>query len=232
MQPEILWEDNHLIIVNKAPGVLVQGDETGDEPLSDMVKAYIKDTRKKPGEVFLGVVHRIDRPVSGVVVFARTSKALERMNELFRNKAIQKTYWAVTAQKPKVSEGTLMHHTIKDAERRRAKIYDKEVAHSKQCILDYKVIASSERYYLLEIRPMTGRYHQIRAQLSHVGCPIKGDIKYGYPRTNENGSIHLHARALDFIHPVTRLPMHVEAPVPQGDIIWEFLSGMVKEGIH
>jgi 23S rRNA pseudouridine1911/1915/1917 synthase len=232
MQPDILWEDNHLIIVNKAPGVLVQGDKTGDEPLSDIVKAYIKETKNKPGEVFLGVVHRIDRPVSGVVIFARTSKALERMNEQFRNKTVIKTYWAVTSKKPETPEGTLVHYTIKDTEKLRAKIYRKEIAHSKQCILDYKVLANSDRYYLLEIKPLTGRYHQIRAQLSHIGCPIKGDVKYGYPRTNDNGSIHLHARAVDFTHPVTLLPMHVEAPVPQGDKIWEILSDMAKEGIH
>jgi 23S rRNA pseudouridine1911/1915/1917 synthase len=232
MQPEILWEDNHLIIVNKAPGVLVQGDQTRDVPLSEIVKAYIKDTKQKPGEVFLGVVHRIDRPVSGLVIFARTSKALERMNEQFRNKAVQKTYWAVIAKPPEPPEGRLTHFTLKDAEKLRAKIFAKEVTHSKECILDYKVLTHSERYYLLEVKPLTGRYHQIRAQLSHIGCPIKGDVKYGYPRTNDNGSIHLHARAVDFIHPVTKLPMHVEAPVPKGDTVWEIISAMVKEGIH
>jgi 23S rRNA pseudouridine1911/1915/1917 synthase len=229
MQLEILYEDNHLIIINKPAGALVQSDQTGDAPVSDEVKKYIKQSMNKPGDVFLGVVHRLDRPVSGVLIFARTSKALERMNEQFRNKAVQKTYWAVVAKQPPSEKGRLVQYTIKDAEKLKAKIFNKEVAHSKECILDYELLSASDRYFLLEIKPHTGRYHQIRAQLSSIGCPIKGDIKYGYPRTNDNGSIHLHAHAVDFIHPVTKLPMHVEAPTPENDIVWEVLSQMVPK---
>lgn len=229
MQLEILYEDNHLIIINKPAGALVQSDQTGDAPVSDEVKKYIKQSMNKPGDVFLGVVHRLDRPVSGVLIFARTSKALERMNEQFRNKAVQKTYWAVVAKHPPSEQGRLVQYTIKDAQKLKAKIFNKEVAHSKECVLDYELLSSSDRYFLLEIKPHTGRYHQIRAQLSSIGCPIKGDIKYGYPRTNDNGSIHLHAHAVDFIHPVTKLPVHVEAPTPDNDVVWEVLSQMVPE---
>lgn len=229
MQLQILYEDNHLIIINKPAGALVQGDKTGDSPISDEVKQYIKQAMNKPGDVFLGVVHRLDRPVSGVLIFARTSKALERMNEQFRNKAVQKTYWAVVAKQPPSEKGRLVQYTIKDAEKLKAKIFNKEVAHSKECILDYELLSASDRYFLLEVKPHTGRYHQIRAQLSSIGCPIKGDIKYGFPRTNDNGSIHLHAHAVDFIHPVSKLPMHIEAPPPENDVVWEVLSQMVPE---
>lgn len=222
--PDILYEDNHIIAVNKKSGDIVQADETGDSPLSDAVKAYIKEKYHKPGEVFLGVVHRIDRPVSGVVLFARTSKALSRLNELFKTKDIAKTYWAVVKNKPKTDEGTLVHYHLKDAAQRKAKLFDKEVAHSKKCVLHYKEIAHSDHYYLLEIQLETGRFHQIRAQLARIGSPIKGDIKYGFERPNENPrSIHLHARKIVFTHPVKNEPIEITAPVPD-EKIWKFFE--------
>lgn len=224
MSISVLYEDNHIIIINKPSGALVQGDKTGDKPISDDVKEYIKAKYNKPGEVFLGVIHRLDRPVSGIVIFARTSKALERMNALFKDKNIQKTYWAVTQKSPHPIQGTIQTYTIKDSVKLKAKVFTKEVEGSKLCVLDYKVITESDRYFLLEVLPHTGRYHQIRSQLSHIGCPIKGDIKYGYPRTNVNGSIHLHARKIDFIHPVSKSPISVTAPVPQDDKLWKAME--------
>lgn len=217
---DVLYEDNHLIIINKPSGALVQSDQTGDSPISDDVKAYIKEKYQKPGDVYLGVVHRIDRPVSGVVLFARTSKALERMNEQFRDKVVQKTYWAVVGKEPKPTQANLKHFTLKDSVKLKAKMFPNEVNGSKICELDYKLIGSSERYFLLEVLPYTGRYHQIRAQLAYVGMPIKGDVKYGYPRTNDNIGIHLHARKLSFTHPVTKANIEVTAPVPNDDIVW------------
>lgn len=229
MHPEILYEDNHLIVVNKQSGDIVQGDETGDTPLSDFVKEYIKEKHKKVGDVFLGVVHRIDRPVSGIVLFARTSKALTRLNELFKVKDISKTYWAVVKQKPTHESGTLIHYHLKDAKQRKAKLYDKEIAHSKKCILHYKVIAQSQQYYLLEIQLETGRFHQIRAQLAKIGLPIKGDVKYGYERPNENTrSIHLHARKIEFTHPVKQEKIEIIAPVPN-DKIWKFFEAALAQ---
>jgi 23S rRNA pseudouridine1911/1915/1917 synthase len=222
MKPlSVLYEDNHIIIINKPSGALVQGDKTGDAPISDDVKQYIKDKYNKPGDVFLGVIHRLDRPVSGIVIFARTSKALTRMNEMFKDKEIQKTYWAVVQNPPKETSGTITTYTIKDSLMLKAKVYSKEVPKSKICILDYKVIQESDRYYLLEVLPHTGRYHQIRSQLSYIGSPIKGDIKYGYPRTNPNGSIQLHARRIEFIHPVSKEKITVTAPVPKDDVLWQ-----------
>jgi 23S rRNA pseudouridine1911/1915/1917 synthase len=222
MKPlSVLYEDNHLIIINKPSGALVQGDKTGDAPISDDVKQYIKDKYNKPGDVFLGVIHRLDRPVSGIVIFARTSKALTRMNEMFKDKEIQKTYWAVVQNPPKETSGTITTYTIKDSLLLKAKVYSKEVPKSKICVLDYKVIQESDRYYLLEVIPHTGRYHQIRSQLSYIGSPIKGDIKYGYPRTNPNGSIQLHARRIEFIHPVSKEKITVSAPVPKDDVLWQ-----------
>mgnify|MGYP003488230477 CR=1 FL=1 len=222
MKPlSVLYEDNHLIIINKPSGALVQGDKTGDAPISDDVKQYIKDKYNKPGDVFLGVIHRLDRPVSGIVIFARTSKALTRMNEMFKDKEIQKTYWAVVQNPPKETSGTITTYTIKDSLMLKAKVYSKEVPKSKICILDYKVIQESDRYYLLEVLPHTGRFHQIRSQLSYIGSPIKGDIKYGYPRTNPNGSIQLHARRIEFIHPVSKEKITVTAPVPKDDVLWQ-----------
>ena len=224
MQPKILYEDNHIIAVNKQSGQIVQGDETGDTPLSDIVKVYIKEKYDKPGEVFLGVVHRIDRPVSGIVLFAHTSKSLSRLNELFKTKEIKKTYWAVVKNKPIKDEGTLVHYHIKDEKQRKAKLFDKEVAHSKKCVLHYKVISHSDTYFLLEIELETGRFHQIRAQLAKIGSPIKGDIKYGYERPNENSrSIHLHARKIKFIHPVKNEPIEIIAPVAN-EKIWQYFE--------
>lgn len=225
MQPlDILYEDNHIIAVNKRSGDIVQGDETGDTPLSDLVKAYIKEKYQKPGEVFLGVVHRIDRPVSGIVLFARTSKSLSRLNELFKTKEITKTYWAVVKKKPVSDSGTLTHYHLKDEKTRKARLFDKEVAHSKKCVLHYRWLASSDHYHLLEVQLETGRFHQIRAQLAKIGSPIKGDVKYGFERPNENTrSIHLHARKISFIHPVKNEPIVLTAPVPD-EKIWQFFE--------
>lgn len=221
---KVLYEDNHLIIVDKVSGEIVQGDKTGDTPLSDTVKAYIKEKYAKPGEVFLGVVHRLDRPVSGVVLYARTSKALARLNTMFAShEEIRKTYWAVVANRPPEEKGTLTHWLTRDEKTNKARAYDREVPHSKKAILDYELIARSERYYLLEIQLHTGRHHQIRCQLAKIGCPIRGDLKYGAPRSNPDGSISLHARNLAFEHPVSHLPIDVTAPVPE-DNIWRVLT--------
>lgn len=219
----ILYEDNHLIAVNKPAGWLVQGDNTGDLPLSEWVKRYIKDRYHKPGEVFLGVIHRLDRPVSGVVVFARTSKALERMNRLFADRKIQKTYWAITAERPEPISGHLTHYILKDKSRNIAKAYDqmsKRAKGAKKADLDYELIASIGDNHLLKVTPHTGRPHQIRVQLSKLGCPIRGDLKYGFPKANYDASIHLHARALSFIHPVKKEPVTIEADPPEEDQIW------------
>ncbi len=221
---EILYEDNHIIAVNKRSGDIVQADVTGDSPLSEMVKEYIKQQYNKPGEVFLGVVHRIDRPVSGIVLFARTSKALTRLNELFKTKAITKTYWAVVKNKPNLTEATLVHYHIKDEKSRKAKLFSKEIHGSKKAQLHYRLIESSSHYHLLEVQLETGRFHQIRAQLSKSGFPIKGDIKYGFDRPNSNTrSIHLHARKIEFIHPIRNEKIEITAPVPE-DIIWKFFE--------
>lgn len=221
---DILYEDNHIIAVNKKPSDIVQGDKTGDTPLSDFVKQYIKDKYEKPGEVFLGTVHRLDRPVSGVLLFARTSKALARLNEMFRTKEIRKTYWAVVKNKPVYSEGHLVHYLIKNEAKNMSKAFDKEKPGALRCELDYKLLCSSDNYHLLEVNPHTGRHHQIRVQLSAMGCPIKGDIKYGFPRTNPDGSIHLHARKIEFIHPVKKEPITIVADPPR-DVLWqEFLK--------
>jgi 23S rRNA pseudouridine1911/1915/1917 synthase len=225
---QVLYEDNHLIAVNKRPGDIVQGDKTGDKPLGEDIKDYLKEKYQKPGAVFLGVVHRIDRPVSGIVIFARTSKSLARMNELFREKQVKKTYWAVVKNKPPQESGTLIHYLKKDTEKNKSKAYDHEVPGSSRSWLDYKVIGKSDNYYLLEINPHTGRHHQIRVQLSSMGCPIKGDVKYGFDRTNENGSIHLHARHIEFLHPVKKETIELTAPVPD-DPIWNFFEANTKE---
>ncbi len=220
---KVLYEDNHVIIVSKSSGEIVQGDKTGDTPLSDTVKDYIKETCGKPGNVFLGVVHRLDRPVSGVVLFARTSKALSRLSEMFRTRAVHKTYWAIVTAPPKATEGTLTHWMTRDEKTNKARAYDREVPGSKQAILDYRLIASSDRYWLLEVELHTGRHHQIRCQLSKMGCPIKGDLKYGAARSNPDGSISLHARRLRFEHPVSKLPIDIKAPVPD-DKLWMHFS--------
>lgn len=233
MNIEVLYEDNHIIAINKSSGDIVQGDETGDKPLGDFVKDYIKEKYQKPGDVFLGVVHRLDRPVSGVVLFARTSKSLTRLNALFQTKEITKTYWCVVKNIPiifgtKEDFGTLVHYHIKDSTTRKAKLFDKEVAHSKKCVLHYKLLTSSDNYHLLEIQLETGRFHQIRAQLAKVGSPIKGDIKYGFDRPNENTrSIHLHARRIEFTHPVKNEPIEIIAPVPD-EVIWKFFEEKMR----
>jgi 23S rRNA pseudouridine1911/1915/1917 synthase len=216
---QILHEDNHLIVINKRVGDIVQGDKTGDKPLSDVVKEYIKEKYDKPGEVFLGVVHRLDRPTTGIVVFARTSKALTRMNELFSNRETQKTYWAVVKNKPEFSEDKLVHYLKRNEKNNTSKAHSKEVPESKLASLDYKIIASLNNYFALEINLHTGRHHQIRAQLSAINCPIKGDLKYGFDRSNPDGGIHLHARKLVFTHPVSKENIEIIAPVPY-DVIW------------
>ncbi len=218
---QILHEDNHLIAVNKPGGWLVQGDQTGDTPLVEFVKGYIKDRYNKPGAVFLGVIHRLDRPVSGVVVFARTSKALERMNRLFAERKIEKTYWAVVGERPKPIEGHLTHYILKDKSRNVAKAYDQlgnRTKGAKKADLDYELIGSIGDNHLLKVTPHTGRPHQIRVQLSKIGCPIRGDLKYGFPKANYDATIHLHARSLSFIHPVKKEPVFIEADPPDEQI--------------
>lgn len=217
---QILHEDNHLIIINKRSGDLVQGDKTGDTPLSDLVKGYIKNKYDKPGAVYLGVTHRLDRPTTGIVVFAKTSKALSRMNALFLNKKIDKTYWAVVKNKPAKSKDTLIHWLKKNPKNNKSKAYTKEVDQSKEAVLHFDVIHSSDRYHLLEINLETGRHHQIRSQLSTIGSPIKGDLKYGFDRSNSDGSIHLHARNISFIHPVNKQLINVSAP-PPNEVLWK-----------
>ncbi|GEP52471.1 RNA pseudouridine synthase [Flavobacterium noncentrifugens] len=217
---QVLHEDNHIIVVNKRVGDIVQGDKTGDKPLSEVVKEYIKDKYNKPGEVFLGVVHRLDRPTTGIVVFARTSKALTRLNELFKNRETQKTYWAVVKNKPTKSEDRLVHYLKRNEKNNTSKAYLKEVPESKLASLDYKIIKELNNYFALEINLHTGRHHQIRAQLSAIGSPIKGDLKYGADRSNPDGGIHLHARQLVFIHPVSKEELKITAPVPE-DAVWK-----------
>ncbi len=216
---QVLHEDNHLIVVNKRVGDIVQGDKTGDKPLSDVVKEYIKDKYNKPGEVFLGVVHRLDRPTTGIVVFARTSKALTRMNELFSNRETQKTYWCIVKNKPSKSEDKLVHYLKRNEKNNTSKAHLKEVPESKLASLDYKIIKELNNYFALEINLHTGRHLQIRAQLSAIGSPIKGDLKYGFDRSNPDGGIHLHARKLVFVHPVTKENIEIIAPTPD-DVIW------------
>lgn len=216
---QILHEDNHLIVVNKRVGDIVQGDKTGDKPLSEVVKEYLKDKYDKPGEVFLGVVHRLDRPTTGIVVFAKTSKALTRLNELFSKRETQKTYWAVVKNKPPKTEDQLVHFLKRNPQNNTSKAHLKEVPESKKASLDYKVIRELNNYFALEIQLHTGRHHQIRAQLAAIGCPIKGDLKYGFDRSNPDGGIHLHARKLHFIHPVSKETIELVAAVPN-DPIW------------
>jgi len=216
---EVLYEDNHIIAVNKRPSDIVQGDKTGDTPLSEFVKQYIKEKYHKPGEVFVGTVHRIDRPVSGIVLFAKTSKALARLNQMFQSKEIQKTYWAVVKNKPQTIKGKLIHYLKKNEAKNMSRAYEKEQQGALRSELDYELILSLDNYHLLEITPHTGRHHQIRVQLSTIKCPIKGDIKYGFDRTNKDASIHLHARKIEFIHPVKKELITIIAP-PPNDSIW------------
>lgn len=219
---DVVYEDNHLIIVNKSSSEIVQGDKTGDKPLAEMVKEYIKQKYHKPGNVFLGVVHRLDRPVSGLVVFARTSKALARLNEMFRTKEVHKTYWAIVGNCPPTEEGELVHWLVRNEKQNKSYAYDKENPEAKKAVLDYKLIGRSERYFLLEVDLKTGRHHQIRCQLAKMGCPIKGDLKYGSPRSNPDGSICLHARRVRFVHPVSKQEIDVTAPVPEGNLWHSF----------
>ncbi len=219
---EVLYEDNHLIVVNKMPGEIVQGDKTGDETLAEEVKAYIKKKYNKPGEVFLGIVHRLDRPTSGAVIFARTSKALARLNKMLQDKSIRKTYWAIVCERPPEEAGTLEHYLKKNEKQNKSYVYAKSVKESKKAILHYKLLAASKKYNLLEVELETGRHHQIRAQLASIDCKIKGDLKYGAPRSNSDGSISLHARKLEFIHPVKKEPLTIEADTPEDNLWNEF----------
>ena len=214
----VVYEDNHIIVVNKTASEIVQADKTGDTPLSETVKQYLKEKYQKPGNVFLGVTHRLDRPVSGLVIFAKTSKALTRLNEMFRAGEVKKTYWAVVKNAPKESEGELVHFLVRNEKQNKSYAYDKEVPNSKKAVLDYRLIGRSENYYLLEVDLKTGRHHQIRCQLAKMGCPIKGDFKYGSPRSNPDGSICLHARRVRFVHPVSKELIELKAPLPEGNL--------------
>ena len=214
----VVYEDNHIIVVNKTSSEIVQGDKTGDTPLSETVKSYLKEKYNKPGNVFIGVTHRLDRPVSGLVVFAKTGKALARLNEMFRNGDVKKTYWAIVKECPKETEGELVHYLVRNEKQNKSYAYDKEVKNSKKAILHYKLFGHSQNYYLLEVDLKTGRHHQIRCQLAKMGCPIKGDLKYGAQRSNPDGSICLHARMVKFIHPVSKELIELTAPVPAGNL--------------
>ncbi len=223
--PSVLYEDNHLIIVNKRASDLVQGDSTGDEPLDAAVKQYIREKYNKPGDVFLGVVHRLDRPVSGCVIYARTSKALTRLSELFRTRDVKKSYWAIVTECPPAEEGVLRNFLKKNEQQNKSYVYDKEVKGSKEATLSYRIIGRSSSFYLVEIDLQTGRHHQIRAQLAAAGCPVRGDLKYGSKRSNEGGGISLHARRISFTHPVKKEEINVEAPLPE-DKVWRLFSGI------
>lgn len=215
----IIYEDNHIIVVNKSASEIVQGDKTGDVPLSEKVKAYLKEKYQKPGNVFVGVTHRLDRPVSGLVVFAKTSKALSRLNEMFRVGDVHKVYWAIVKNEPKQPEAELQHWIVRNEKQNKSYAYDHEVKKAKKAVLKYRMIGRSDNYSLLEVELMTGRHHQIRCQLSKIGCPIKGDLKYGSPRSNPDGSICLHARRISFVHPVSKQLIELEAPLP-ADKLW------------
>ena len=222
MEPalEILFEDNHLIAVNKRPGDIVQGDKTGDEPLGERLKAYIKEKYRKPGSVFVGVPHRLDRPTSGVVLFARTSKALERLAGLFREGGVRKTYWAMVQARPPRDEDTLVHYLTRNPQQNKSYLADQPSPGAREARLSYRLLLSLDRYHLLEVEPGTGRHHQIRAQLARIGCPIKGDLKYGARRSNPGGGIHLHAREVNFLHPVKGTPVRIVADPPP-DPLWD-----------
>lgn len=225
---DILFEDNHILIVNKPVGKSVQADNSGDIPLEDEVKGFIKKRDKKEGNVFLGVIHRIDKPVSGAVVFAKTGKALRRLNEMVKNQEIKKTYWAIVTKQPQEESGVLTHYILKDSEKNRSFAYDKEKKGSKLSKLSYELICMSDNFYLLEVDLITGRHHQIRAQLSKAGMPIKGDLKYGAARSNKGGGISLHARKVEFVHPVTKETITVAAPVPQDDNLWTYFESCLR----
>lgn len=228
---EVLYEDNHIIAINKKTSDIVQADKTGDTPLSEEVKAYIKKKYNKPGEVFLGVPHRVDRPVSGVVIFARTSKALTRLNKMFQEheKEITKIYWAIVGNLPEEDHAVLKHYLVRDSEKNKSHAYNQPKAGAKESILEYKLLGSSQRYYLLEVKLYTGRHHQIRCQLAKIGCPIKGDLKYGFPRSNENGGISLHARSISFKHPVSQEQITITAKPPLNDSLWKVFYESMKD---
>lgn len=225
IEPRILYEDNHLLVVNKAVSEIVQGDKTGDKPLSELAKDYLKNKYDKPGNVFMGVVHRLDRPVSGAVVFARTGKALSRMNDLVKERAIRKIYWAIVKNQPPQQTDTLRHHLRRDAVKNKSFVVKQPGTDTKEAVLTYKILAASRDYYLLQVDLETGRHHQIRAQLAAIGCPIKGDLKYGFPRSNNDASISLHARSLSFMHPVKKQLVHVLAPPPK-EALWDYFAGL------
>ncbi|MFZ0491364.1 MAG: RluA family pseudouridine synthase [Salegentibacter sp.] len=216
---QVLYEDNHIIVVNKRPGDIVQGDKTGDKPLSEVVKSFLKEKYNKPGNVYLGVVHRLDRPTSGIVVFSKTSKALPRLNKLFQKKEAEKTYWAIVKNQPPKQEDTLTHFLKRNPKQNKSYAHIKEVPDSKKAVLEYRILKKLDNYYLLEVDLHTGRHHQIRSQLSAIGSPIKGDLKYGFDRSNKDASIHLHARELKFVHPVKKEPIHIIAPPPD-EVLW------------
>nr|WP_321408057.1 RluA family pseudouridine synthase [uncultured Carboxylicivirga sp.] len=218
---DILYEDNHIIAVNKSGSDIVQGDKTGDQTLSDKVKEYIKKKYDKPGDVFLGVVHRLDRPVSGVVLFARTTKALTRLNKMFQDKEVKKTYWAIVGELPEVDEAELRHYILKNSEKNKSYAFPKMRAGAKEAILNYRLVSGLKNYYLLEVDLQTGRHHQIRCQLAKIGCPIKGDLKYGFSRSNKDGGISLHARRISFIHPVKNEPVEIVAKTPDDEPLWK-----------
>lgn len=226
---EILYEDNHLIVINKKSGDLVQGDITGDKPLSDIIKSFIKERDNKPGDVFLGTPHRIDRPTSGIIMFAKTSKALERLNKMFHDKEIQKTYWAIVKHKPLKQEDRLIHYLKKNTVKNKSIAYADPVEGAKKAELLFKVIHQFDNYYLLEIKPLTGRHHQIRIQLATIKCPIRGDLKYGFPRSNPDASISLHARKIEFIHPVSQENICIVAPPNSNDPLWKQAGELFKD---
>ena len=219
---QVLYEDNHFIAVNKRPSDIVQGDKTGDEPLSEVVQSWLAEKYNKPGKAFLGVIHRLDRPVSGVVLFAKTSKGLSRMSDLFRKKEIQKTYWATVYKAPETMEGILNDFLVKDSSKNKSRVTGKKTPGAKESKLTYKLIGESDRFFFLEVKPQTGRHHQIRVQLAAMGCIIKGDLKYGAPRSNKDASIHLHARSIAFTHPITKKPIVISAHPPE-DSVWDAL---------
>lgn len=224
---DILYEDNHILVVNKHAGDLVQADAEGETGLEDSIKQFIRVRDSKPGDVFLGVVHRVDRPVSGAVVFAKTGKALVRLNEMLRKGEIDKTYWVITEDLPPQEEGMLVHHIVRDGKQNRSRAYDSPRKDSKEARLAYRMLAGSRNYYLFEVKLLTGRHHQIRAQFSKIGAPIRGDLKYGAKRSNPDGGISLHSRSLAFTHPVKKEPFEVTAPVPEGDTLWAFFGEAV-----
>ena len=225
---EVVYEDNHIIVVNKTVSEIVRGDKTGDMPLSETVKQYLKEKYAKPGNVFLGVVHRLDRPVSGLVMFAKTGKALERLNEMFRKGEVKKTYWAIVRQRPELEEAELVNYLVRNEKQNKSYAYDKEVKNAKKAVLHYRLIGCSQNYFLLEVDLKTGRHHQIRCQLAKMGCPIKGDLKYGFPRSNPDGGISLHARRVRFVHPVSKALIDLTAPLPD-DGLWRCFEGIGLE---